>query len=105
MLCALEHRNLTARQLDALTKELAVPLGKLVKGFPAVSQLHEFEQALLLLTLGPQRYERHVDGVDSLRKSLLEVCHSVGRKILSPVLQICLQRHNLKHISSVKSAQ
>ncbi|KAK9797438.1 hypothetical protein WJX73_004556 [Symbiochloris irregularis] len=69
----LKARNLTARQLDALTKELAVPLGKLVKGFPAVSQLHQFEQALLLLTLGPQRYERHLHGVDSLRKSLLEV--------------------------------
>lgn len=66
-------RNLTARQLDALTKELSVPLGKILAGFPPVSRLHPFDQALLLLTLGPGRYERHQSGVNSLRKSLLEV--------------------------------
>ena len=66
-------RNLCARQLDLLTKELAGPLGKIVKGFPAVERLHPFEQALLLLTLGPTRYERHIAGVNCLRKSLLEV--------------------------------
>lgn len=66
-------RNLCTRQLDALTKELAGPLTKLLKAFPAVERLHPFEQALLLLTLGPDRYERQLSAVNSMRKSVLEV--------------------------------
>ena len=57
-----------------------MPLGKIVRGFPATEQLHPFEQALLVLTIGPERYERHLAGVNSLRKSLLEVS-----KLASPV--------------------
>lgn len=64
----------TARLLDTLTKEVAVPLGKLVRGFPPPSALHPFETALLQLTVGEDRYERTVARVDALRKSVLEVC-------------------------------
>jgi nucleolar GTP-binding protein len=62
-----------ARQLDTLTKEVAVPLGKYMKGFPEVSKLHPFEQALLELTLGAGTYENTLARVNTLRKSVLEV--------------------------------
>jgi nucleolar GTP-binding protein len=49
---------MAAKQLDALTKELTVPLGQWLKGFPEVSALHPFEVALLELTLGEDRYDK-----------------------------------------------
>ena len=42
------------------------------QGFPPLAVLHPFERALLLLTLGPGRYEQALSGVDSLRKALLQ---------------------------------
>lgn len=66
-------RNRGARQLDALTKEIAVPLGQYMKGFPVFKRLHPFEQALLSLTLGDGVYERTLAQVDTLRKTALEV--------------------------------
>ena len=45
-----------AIKLDTLTKELAVPLGKYVKGFPSVSRLHPFEAALLHLIVDANKY-------------------------------------------------
>ncbi len=62
-----------ARQLDALLKELCVPLGKYVKEFPPVTRLHPFERALLELTVGPGTYERVLGRVDGLRKSTVQV--------------------------------
>ena len=61
-----------AKQMDTLTKEVAVPLGTYMKGFPPVQRLHPFEQAMLELTWGTQTYERVLSKVDSLRKSILE---------------------------------
>lgn len=63
---------MAAKQLDALTKELTVPLGKWLKGFPEVISLHPFEVALLELTLGEDRYDKTLRRVDALRKRLLE---------------------------------
>ena len=63
---------MAAKQLDALTKELTVPLGKWLKGFPEVVTLHPFEVALLELTLGEDRYDKTLRRVDALRKRLLE---------------------------------
>ncbi len=58
--------------MDTLTKEVAVPLGTYMKGFPSVQRLHPFEQAMLELTWGTQTYEKVLTKVDSLRKSILE---------------------------------
>ena len=70
----LQHaRNLSARKLDALTKEIAVPLGAIIKGFPACSRMHPFEQALLDLTIGSGIYEKRLQQLDNLRKSCLQV--------------------------------
>ena len=65
---AAKARNLSAKQLDALTKELCGPLGAYIKGFPPVTRLHPFEHALVEITVGPGRYERTLGRVDSLRK-------------------------------------
>ena len=58
--------------MDTLTKEVAVPLGVYMKGFPTLHRLHPFEQAMLELTWGTQTYERVLSKVDSLRKSVLQ---------------------------------
>ncbi len=68
--------------MDTLTKEVAVPLGAYVKGFPPVQRLHPFEQAMLELTWGTQTYEKVLCKVDSLRKSVLEVA--------LPALLLCM---------------
>lgn len=60
--------------MDTLTKEVAVPLGVYMKGFPTVQRLHPFEQAMLELTSGTQAYEKVLSKVDSLRKSILQAC-------------------------------
>ena len=59
--------------MDTLTKEICVPLGKYMKGFPAVHRLHPFETAMLELTWGTERYKQALAKVDSLRKSILQV--------------------------------
>ena len=65
-----------AKQMDTLTKEVAVPLGTYMKGFPPVQRLHPFEQAMLDLTWGTQTYERVLSKVDSLRKSVLQASYA-----------------------------
>jgi hypothetical protein len=45
----------------------------MIRGFPLREQLHPFEQALVLLTIGPEAYERRLVQVDALRRSTLEV--------------------------------
>ena len=49
-----------------------------MQGFPPKSTLHPFERALLLLTLGPGRYERCLSGVEQLRKALLEASQALA---------------------------
>lgn len=75
----------TARLLDTLTKEVSVPLGVLIRGFPPPHVLHPFETALLQLTVGEERYVRTLARVNALRKSVLEVwwlCFSFERGFL-----------------------
>ena len=62
-----------ARALDTLMKELCVPLGAYIKGFPAPARLHPFERALLELTVGAGTYERVLARVEALRRSTVEV--------------------------------
>ncbi|XP_024376534.1 nucleolar GTP-binding protein 1 isoform X2 [Physcomitrium patens] len=69
---AKRERNRGAKQLDALTKELTIPLKGYVKNFPECQQLHPYEQSLLELTLGPGTYEETLRRVDLLRKRILD---------------------------------
>lgn len=83
---AKRERNRGAKQLDALTKELTIPLRGYVKNFPECQQLHPYEQSLLELTLGPGTYEETLQRVDLLRKRILDFgknCASVCAKSTS----------------------
>ncbi|XP_022733699.1 nucleolar GTP-binding protein 1 isoform X5 [Durio zibethinus] len=55
---AKRERNRGAKQLDALMKELAVPLRGYIENFPKRMYLHPYEQSLIELTLGDGNYEK-----------------------------------------------
>ncbi|XP_024022228.1 nucleolar GTP-binding protein 1 isoform X2 [Morus notabilis] len=70
---AKRERNRGAKQLDALMKELAVPLRTYLENFPKKSNLHPYERSLIELTLGDGNYEEVLGKVDSLRKKVVSV--------------------------------
>ncbi|CAN6478028.1 unnamed protein product [Victoria cruziana] len=72
---AKRERNRGARQLDALMKELVVPLKGYMEKFPYKQNLHPYERSLIDLTLGDGRYEEVLGRVDALRKKI----NSVGK--------------------------
>ncbi|KAF8379138.1 hypothetical protein HHK36_028567 [Tetracentron sinense] len=70
---AKRERNRGARQLDALMKELAVPLRTYMENFPNKKYLHPYERSLIELTLGDGNYEEVLRRVDALRKKVVSV--------------------------------
>ncbi|BBG97218.1 P-loop containing nucleoside triphosphate hydrolases superfamily protein [Prunus dulcis] len=70
---AKRERNRGAKQLDALMKELAVPLRTYSENFPNKKYLHPYERSLIELTLGDGNYEEVLGKVDSLRKKVVSV--------------------------------
>ncbi|XP_021897965.1 nucleolar GTP-binding protein 1 [Carica papaya] len=70
---AKRERNKGAKQLDALMKELAVPLRGYLDNFPKRKYLHPYERSLIELTLGDGNYEEVLRKVDSLRKKVISV--------------------------------
>ncbi|GFP99718.1 hypothetical protein PHJA_002115900 [Phtheirospermum japonicum] len=54
---AKRERNKGAKQLDALMKELAVPLRTYKENFPNKKSSHPYERSLVELTLGDGNYE------------------------------------------------
>ncbi|CAA0821017.1 P-loop containing nucleoside triphosphate hydrolases superfamily protein [Striga hermonthica] len=70
---AKRERNKGAKQLDALMKELAVPLRTYKENFPDKKDLHPYERSLIELTLGDGNYEEVLGKVDTLRKKLVSV--------------------------------
>ncbi|KAI4305313.1 hypothetical protein L6164_028685 [Bauhinia variegata] len=70
---AKRERNKGAKQLDALMKELAVPLRTYVENFPKKTYLHPYERSLIELTLGDGNYEKVLGNVDALRKRIVSV--------------------------------
>ncbi|XP_028754735.1 nucleolar GTP-binding protein 1 isoform X2 [Neltuma alba] len=70
---AKREKNKGAKQLDALMKELAVPLRTYVEKFPKKTYLHPYERSLIELTLGDGYYEMVLGNVDALRKKLVSV--------------------------------
>lgn len=69
---AKREKNKGAKQLDALMKELAVPLRGYLENFPKRHALHPYERSLVELTFG-EGYEEVLGRVDSLRKKILSV--------------------------------
>ncbi|KAJ6955049.1 nucleolar GTP-binding protein 1 isoform X1 [Populus alba x Populus x berolinensis] len=75
-----------AKQLDALMKELAVPLREYTENFPKKKYLHPYERSLIELTLGDGNYEEVLRKVDALRKKVVGVgkeCASLCAKSLT----------------------
>ncbi|KAK9273636.1 hypothetical protein L1049_018446 [Liquidambar formosana] len=70
---AKRERNRGAKQLDALMKELAVPLRGYMENFPNKKYLHPYERSLIELTLGDGNYEEVLRKVDALRKKVVSV--------------------------------
>ncbi|KAK7293255.1 hypothetical protein RJT34_16118 [Clitoria ternatea] len=70
---AKREKNKGAKQLDALMKELAVPLRTYVENFPNKTYLHPYERSLIELTLGDGYYEKVLRNVDGLRKRIVSV--------------------------------
>ncbi|KAJ6953037.1 nucleolar GTP-binding protein 1 isoform X1 [Populus alba x Populus x berolinensis] len=83
---AKRERNRGAKQLDALMKELAVPLREYTENFPKKKYLHPYERSLIELTLGDGNYEEVLRKVDALRKKVVGVgkeCASLCAKSLT----------------------
>ncbi|VFQ84276.1 unnamed protein product [Cuscuta campestris] len=70
---AKRERNRGAKQLDALLKELALPLRTYKETFPVKQHLHPYERSLVELTLGDGNYEAALERIDSLRKKVVSV--------------------------------
>ncbi|KAH9623430.1 hypothetical protein KSS87_003384 [Heliosperma pusillum] len=70
---AKRERNRGAKQLDALMKELAVPLRIYTENFPDKRYLHPYERSLVELTLGDGFYEEVLWKVNNLRKKVTSV--------------------------------
>lgn len=68
---AKRERNKGAKQLDALMKELAIPLREYLENFPKKRYLHPYERSLIELTFGEGNYEKVLGRVDALRKKLI----------------------------------
>uniref|UniRef100_A0A0D9X4M2 OBG-type G domain-containing protein n=1 Tax=Leersia perrieri TaxID=77586 RepID=A0A0D9X4M2_9ORYZ len=67
---AKRERNKGAKQLDALMKELSVPLRTYTENFPKRRDLHPYERSLIELTFGEGYYEKVIARVDALRKKI-----------------------------------
>ncbi|KAL2514075.1 P-loop containing nucleoside triphosphate hydrolase superfamily protein [Forsythia ovata] len=70
---AKRERNRGAKQLDALMKELAIPLRTYKENFPDKRNLHPYERSLIELTFGDGNYEEVLGKVDALRKKVVSV--------------------------------
>ncbi|XP_006659146.1 nucleolar GTP-binding protein 1 [Oryza brachyantha] len=73
---AKRERNKGAKQLDALMKEISVPLRTYTENFPKRRDLHPYERSLIELTFGEGYYEKVIGRVDALRKKI----NSVGKQ-------------------------
>lgn len=70
---AKRERNRGAKQLDTLTKELALPLRVYIEKFPRKHHLHAYEYSLIDLTFGTGKYEEVLENVNTFRKKILDV--------------------------------
>ncbi|PWA72400.1 P-loop containing nucleoside triphosphate hydrolases superfamily protein [Artemisia annua] len=85
---AKREKNKGAKHLDALMKELTLPLRTYKENFPNKRLLHPYERSLIELTLGDGNYEQVLGRVDSLRKKVV----SVGKELASLCAQSTSKR-------------
>lgn len=84
-----------AMQIQTLTQELVVPLGKYMRVFPTLERLHPFERAQVVLTVGEVTYPRILSKVDQLRKSVLTVSSPYNRTFIPVTTRPVHPRCNL----------
>nr|CAB3482227.1 unnamed protein product [Digitaria exilis] len=92
---AKRERNKGAKQLDALMKELSVPLRTYTENFPKRRDLHPYERSLIELTFGEGYYEQVLGRVDALRKRIT----SVGKQHASVCAKSTTKREAEEHLS------
>ncbi|KAF0900673.1 hypothetical protein E2562_034379 [Oryza meyeriana var. granulata] len=92
---AKRERNKGAKQLDALMKELSVPLRTYTENFPKRRDLHPYERSLIELTFGEGYYEKVITQVDALRKKI----NSVGKQHASVCAKSLTKREAEERLS------
>eukprot|EP00887_Chlorella_sp_A99_P004720 scaffold4.g4720.t1 len=103
---AQKAKNRAARALDTLMKELCVPLGAYLRGFPRPGRLHPFERALLELTVGDGKYAEVLARVESLRRSTVEVGKAYATRASRAANKreaVALQEEGVQRLESVFS--
>ncbi|CAA6657204.1 unnamed protein product [Spirodela intermedia] len=97
---AKREKNKGAKHLDALMKEIAVPLRLYLANFPKKYLLHPYERSLIELTFGEGNYEEVLGRVDSLRKKIL----SVGKEHAALCAQSSTKREAEERLSETLRA-
>ncbi|CAO2199805.1 unnamed protein product [Urochloa humidicola] len=92
---AKRERNKGAKQLDALMKELSVPLRTYTENFPKRRDLHPYERSLIELTFGEGYYEQVLGRVDTLRKRIT----AVGKQHASVCAKSTTKREAEEHLT------
>lgn len=92
---AKREKNKGAKHLDALMKELTLPLKTYKENFPNKRHLHPYERSLIELTLGDGNYEEVLGKVDSLRKKVV----SVGKELASLCAQSSTKREAAERLA------
>ncbi|EEC82931.1 hypothetical protein OsI_27892 [Oryza sativa Indica Group] len=92
---AKRERNKGAKQLDALMKEISVPLRTYTENFPKRRDLHPYERSLIELTFGEGYYEKVIARVDALRKKI----NSVGKQHASVCAKSLTKREAEERLS------
>ncbi|GJW51520.1 nucleolar GTP-binding protein 1 [Tanacetum coccineum] len=95
---AKREKNKGAKHLDALMKELTLPLRTYKENFPNKRHLHPYERSLIL-TLGVGNYEEVLGRVDSLRKKV----GSVGKELASLCAQSTSKREAEEGLAEVRN--
>jgi len=70
---AKRERNKGAKQLDALMKELSVPLRTYTENFPKRRDLHPYDRSLTELTFWEGYYEQVLGRVAAIRQRITSV--------------------------------
>ncbi|KAK9094495.1 hypothetical protein Scep_025964 [Stephania cephalantha] len=101
---AKREKNKGAKQLDALMKELVVPLRDYIENFPNKKHLHPYERDLIKLTLGDGNYEEVLGRVNSLKKKVVSVAKeraSLCAKSLSKREAVERLNEGLKNVEEI----
>eukprot|EP00468_Gymnochlora_sp_CCMP2014_P014176 CAMPEP_0167768540 /NCGR_PEP_ID=MMETSP0110_2-20121227/16729_1 /TAXON_ID=629695 /ORGANISM="Gymnochlora sp., Strain CCMP2014" /LENGTH=391 /DNA_ID=CAMNT_0007657235 /DNA_START=27 /DNA_END=1202 /DNA_ORIENTATION=- len=75
------EKSRAMKQIQMLHSGLIGPLKRYMEGFPRLSRVHEFEHAMIILTIGDERYQSVLREVGELRKRMNEICKTYANRI------------------------